>query len=72
MNRAEVAQVPLAWCSQVHHYGFSSRRPGFESRREHIATKSALNFDARASSSWEIEHLVHIRTVLRFCPPFTT
>ena len=28
MNRAQVAKMPLAWCSQVHHYGFSSRRPG--------------------------------------------
>ena len=25
----------LVWCSQVHHSGFSSRRPGFESRHEH-------------------------------------
>ena len=40
MNRALVGQSPLAWCSQVHHYGFSSRRPGFESRREHSDTPS--------------------------------
>ena len=37
-----MGQLPLAWCSQVHHYGFSSRRPGFESRREHLTSNRAL------------------------------
>ena len=30
-----VGVLSLVWCSQVHHCGFSSRRPGFESRHEH-------------------------------------
>ena len=29
-------RLSLVWCSQVHHSGFSSRRPGFESRPEHL------------------------------------
>ncbi len=26
----------LVWCSSAHHDGFSIRRPGFKSRREHL------------------------------------
>ena len=41
MNRWLVGWLSLVWCSQVHHCGFSSRRPGFESRHEHHIKKYA-------------------------------
>ena len=57
MNRAQVAKMPLAWCSQVHHYGFSSRRPGFESRREHINPINASQcpvFNQKNAEAWTV------------------
>ena len=41
MQEVVGGRMALVWCSQVHHSGFSSRRPGFESRHEHLTQQQS-------------------------------